>query len=88
MKNGAAIACVTTFGGGIGMPRTPPMYIKSFVSPKSYGVWDGTTPQNEIGFFVSKVRFSLSFLCHVVSFAPDRTYALAFRDRSLTAPGW
>lgn len=87
MKNGAAIACVTRFGGDVGMPRTPPMYIKT-CSPHSYGFWDGTSPTDQIHWFISKVRFSFSILCYVIGFSIDWTCARAFWDRSLTAPGW
>ncbi|KAH6856105.1 hypothetical protein B0I37DRAFT_402720 [Chaetomium sp. MPI-CAGE-AT-0009] len=54
VKTGAVIACVKMYGGDVGMlPRTAPMEV-TYLSPRSYGFWDGTSPEGEIDWFITK----------------------------------
>ncbi|KAH6632292.1 hypothetical protein F5144DRAFT_533690 [Chaetomium tenue] len=75
VKNGAAIACATTFGGNaniptpaiphpLGIPHAPiaAMRVVSHLWPQSYGYWDGVRHRDEITWFIRKVcsPFSIS----------------------------
>jgi hypothetical protein len=61
---------VSKFGGGVGKPRTAAMSIDhNRPSRHSYGFWDGTSREDKVRWFLSKVRspFSIPSTGHALS---------------------